>query len=73
MYMIGSGMGNPSAHDHTNVPALVVGGGSGKHRGGKHIKYAEPRPLANLHMTLLDRMGVNVDHFGDSTGLISEL
>ena len=72
IYMVGSGMGNPSAHDHTNLPALVVGGGAGKHKGGKHIKYAEPRPLANLHMTLLDRMDVDVDKFGDSTGLISE-
>jgi len=73
LYMIGSGMGNPSAHDHTNLPALVVGGGAGKHKGGKHIKYPEPKPLANLHLTLLERVGVTDDHFGDSTGLISEL
>jgi hypothetical protein len=73
LYMVGSGMGNPSAHDHTNVPALVVGGGSGTHKGGKHIKYPEPKPLANLHLTLLDRMGVHEDKFGDSSGVISEL
>jgi len=73
LYMVGSGMGNPSAHDHTNLPALVVGGGAGTHKGGKHVKYPEPRPLANLHLTLLDRMGVHAERFGDSTGVISEL
>ncbi len=71
--MYGSGMGNPNVHDHVNLPIVVAGGGAGKIRGGRHIKYAEPTPLANLHLTLLDRVGVRLDSFADSTGKIDTL
>jgi hypothetical protein len=71
--MYGSGMGNPNIHDHVNLPIIVAGGGAGKIRGGRHIKYAEPTPLANLHLTLLDRVGVRLDSFADSTGKIDTL
>src|SRR5207248_6483366 len=53
--LYGSGMGNPNVHDHVNLPILVAGGAAGKLKGGRHIKYAEPTPLANLHLTLLDK------------------
>jgi hypothetical protein len=42
-------------------------------RGGRHIEYENGTPLANLHMTLLDRVGVQLDSFGDSTGKIEDL
>ncbi len=71
--LYGSGMGNPSNHDHDNLPILVAGGGSCGVKGGRHVKYAEPKPLANLHLTLLDRVGVHLDSFGDSDGLIAGL
>jgi len=73
VYLYGSGMGNPDVHDHVNLPILVAGGGGGKLKGGRHIKYAEPTPLANLHLTLLDKVGVRVDAFADSQGKIKEL
>jgi hypothetical protein len=73
LYLYGSGMGNPNIHDHVNLPILVAGGGGGKVRGGRHIKYTEPAPLANLHLTLLDRVGVRLDSFADSTGKIDTL
>jgi hypothetical protein len=73
LYLYGSGMGNPNIHDHVNLPIIVAGGGGGKVRGGRHIKYAEPAPLANLHLTLLDRVGVRLDSFADSTGKIDTL
>jgi Protein of unknown function (DUF1552) len=73
VYLYGSGMGNPNIHDHVNLPIIVAGGGAGKIRGGRHIKYAEPMPLANLHLTLLDRVGVRLDSFADSTGKIDTL
>jgi hypothetical protein len=41
--------------------------------GGRHVRYQEPEPLANLHLTLLDRVGVRLDSFADSTGKIAEL
>ena len=73
IYMYGSGMGNPNAHDHTNLPILVAGGGSGKLKGGRHIRYAESTPLANLHLTLLEKVGVRMDSFADSKGRVEEL
>jgi len=73
LYLYGSGMGNPNVHDHVNLPILVAGGGSGMVKGGRHIKYAEPTPLANLHLTLLERAGVRMDAFADSKGKVDEL
>lgn len=73
IYLYGSGMGNPDVHDHVNLPILVAGGGAGKLKGGRHIKYAEPAPLANLHLTLLEKVGVRLDSFADSKGKVEEL
>lgn len=73
LYLYGSGMGNPNVHDHQNLPILVAGGAAGKMRGGRHIQYDQPTPLANLHLTLLDKVGVQLDSFADSEGQIDEL
>jgi hypothetical protein len=73
LVLYGSGMGNPNVHDHTNLPIIVAGGAAGRMKGGRHIQYDQPVPLANLHLTLLDRVGVRVDRFGDSRGKIDEL
>ena len=73
MYLYGSGMGNPNAHDHINLPIMVAGGGGGKMKGGRHVRYAESTPLANLHLTLLAKTGVRMDSFADSQGKVDEL
>ena len=73
LYLYGSGMGNPNVHDHVNLPILVAGGGAGRLKGGRHIKYAKPTPLANVHLTLLDKVGVRLDSFADSQGKIEEM
>ena len=73
LYLYGSGMGNPNIHDHVNLPILVAGGAAGRMAGGRHIRYDEPTPLANLHLTLLERAGVRLDAFADSKGRIDEL
>ena len=73
LYLYGSGMGNPNIHDHINLPIIVAGGGAGRVKGGRHIKYAEPTPLANLHLTLLERAGIRMDAFADSKGKVDEL
>jgi len=70
-YLYGSGMGDADKHDHTNLPILVAGGGSVK--GGRHVRYDKAEPLANLHLTLLDRAGVRLDSFADSRGKVKEL
>jgi hypothetical protein len=69
----GSGMGNPNVHDHVNLPIIVAGGAAGNMRGGRHIRYDEPTPLANLHLTLLDKVGVHLDSFADSQGKMDDL
>jgi hypothetical protein len=73
LFLYGSGIGNPNVHDHTNLPILVAGGAAGGMKGNRHIKYATPKPLANLHLTLLDKVGVKLDSFADSNGKIDEL
>jgi hypothetical protein len=73
VYVYGSGMGNPSTHDHDNLPILVAGGAAYGLKGGRHIKYGVGTPLANLHMTLLDRVGIPLDSFGDSNGKFDDL
>ena len=70
--MLGSGLGNPDVHDHLNLP-IVVAGGAGNLKGGRHIKYAQPTALANVHLTMLNLAGVNIETFGDSDGRVAEL
>jgi hypothetical protein len=73
LYLYGSGMGNPNVHDHVNLPIIVAGGAAGRLRGGRHIRFDKPTPLANLHLTLLNEIGVKVDSFADSKGHVDEL
>ena len=73
LLLYGSGIGNPNIHDHTNLPTIVAGGAAGGMKGNRHIRYEKPTPLANLHLTLLDKVGVRLDSFADSTGKLDEL
>jgi hypothetical protein len=73
LYLYGSGMGNPNVHDHVNLPIIVAGGAAGNMQGGRHIRHNEATPLANLHLTLLDKVGVRLDSFADSDGKVDEL
>jgi hypothetical protein len=73
LYLYGSGMGNPNVHDHTNLPVIVAGGAAARMKGGRHVRFSKPTPLANLHLTLLDKVGVRLDAFADSNGKLDEL
>ena len=66
-------MGDSDRHDHSKLPILVAGGGAGKMKGGKHVRYPEGTPMANLLLTILDKAGIHKDSVGDSTGLLSEV
>ena len=70
--LLGSGMGNPDVHDHTNLPIVVARGGAGGSRAAD-TSGTRITPLANLHLTLLDDMGVHLDSFVDSTGRTGEV
>ena len=73
LYMYGSGMGDSDAHDHTDLPILVAGGAAGNMRGGRHIRYEQHTPLSNLHLTLLNKAGVEINNFADSSGDANDL
>ncbi len=73
LYMYGSGMGDPNAHDHSNLPIVVAGGAAGKMKGGRHVRFTDSTPLSNLHLTLLNKVGVPLETFSDSTGTVDEL
>jgi hypothetical protein len=60
-------MGECNAHDPRNIPLLLAGSGAGTLKGGRHIRYPKETPLANLHLTLLDKFGVRIERIGDST------
>lgn len=73
LFLYGSNMGNSNQHDNYPLPEVLIGGANGKHKGGKNLTLPERTPLANVHLTLLDRLGIPQPAFGNSTGLISEI
>ena len=73
MFLYGSNMSNSDRHNGHPLPTVLVGGGNGKLRGSQHIALSEPTPLANVHLTILDRINARQDSFGDSTGTIAEV
>ena len=73
MFLYGSNMSNSDRHNGHPLPTILVGGGNGKLRGGQHIDRRQPTPLANVHLTILDKVGVERKSFGDSTGMIANL
>src|SRR5689334_7717092 len=64
----GAGISNSDRHTHGPLPTLLLGGGAGTLKGGRHIVYPEHTPLTNLQLTLLDKLGVPTQKLGDSTG-----
>ena len=68
----GSGLSDGNRHSHEDLPVLVAGRG-GDFRLGSHVVYPSETPMTNLYLTLLDRMGVQAEKVGDSTGQIEHL
>ncbi len=74
IFLYGSNMGNSDQHGNYPIPTVIVGGGNGKMKlGGQFIEMPERTPLANVHLTLLNKFGIEQDKFADSTGIISAL
>jgi hypothetical protein len=73
MVIYGSGMSDSNVHDIHTLPMLLVGGASGQLRGNRHVKCVDGTPLTNLFMTVLNKLGVHAERFGDSTGEIREV
>jgi len=79
MILYGSALSDPDRHNHENLPIVLAGRGSGTIKTGRHIKYnsafrtKNEVPLSNLFLSMLDRLGVSADQFGDSTGRVTNL
>ena len=71
MFLYGSNMSNSDRHNGHPLPTILVGGGNGALRGGQHVALPQPTPLANLHLTILDKINARQESFGDSTGTIA--
>jgi hypothetical protein len=71
LFLYGSNMSNSNAHDNYPLPTLLLGGANGKHTGGKNLILPERTPLANVQLTLLDKLGISLPSHGNSTGLLS--
>jgi len=70
MIMQGSGLSNSDQHSHIDLPLVVVGGGAGSLKGGRHLRFPKDTPMNNLHLALLQKVGVPVEKFGDATGRV---
>lgn len=66
--LYGAGLSNSDKHARDNLPLLLAGGGAGRIKGGRHLTFAPDTPMANLLVTLLDKMDVPLDRMGNSTG-----
>ena len=73
LILFGSNMSDSHAHDHFPLPVAILGGGCGRLRGGQHVRYPDRTPQSNVLLTMLDRAGVSVESFGDSTENFPEL
>ena len=75
MLVYGSGLGEPNLHEPFDLPTLLLGGGCGRIKGGRHLRFPaeEMIPMSNLYVTLLDYAGAPIEAFGDSTGNIEAL
>lgn len=71
--MYGTGISDSNTHFHDDLPVAVVGGQAAGIKGGRYVRHAQGTPIANLYVALLDRLGVHVDSFGDSTGRVETL
>lgn len=73
MIVYGSGIGDGNRHNHNDLPIILAGRGGGTIKPGRHVKYPKNTPLNNLFLSLLDRLGVHPETFGDSKGRLNSL
>ena len=73
LFLYGTGISDSNTHFHDDLPIALVGGKNAGIRGGRYIRYPADTPLANLHVTILEKLGVPVEVFGDSTGRLDRL
>ena len=73
VFLYGTGISDSNTHFHDDLPIALVGGKAAGIKGGRYIRYPKGTPLTNLHLTILENMGVSVEAIGDSTGMLGRL
>src|SRR5262245_22548645 len=73
LFLYGTGISDSNTHFHDDLPIALIGGKAAGIQGGRYIRYAKGTPLANLHLTILEKLGVSMEKFGDSTGKVDRL
>ncbi len=73
MIVYGSGIADGDAHAHDNLPVLVAGRAGGGLTSGRHVRVPKETPMTNLYLSMMERMGVSMERFGDSTGKLGQL
>jgi hypothetical protein len=73
MIVYGGGISDGNRHTYNDLPVLLAGGGGGQIRGGRHIRYPKDTSISNLYLTILDRLGMPMESFGDSSGKLNIL
>ena len=73
MIVFGGAISDPDRHNHENLPVILAGGGGGALKLGRHLRLKEDTPMTNMYMKMLDVMGVQANHVGDSTGRLEQL
>jgi len=71
MLVYGAGLSDGNRHLHEDLPTLLIGKGGGTVRPGRRVVYRRETPMCNLHLAMMERMGVHMEHFGDATGRVS--
>jgi hypothetical protein len=73
MIVYGAGLADGNRHNHEDLPTLLVGRGGNYFKPGRRLVYRKETPMSNLFLSMMDRMGVPADHFGDATGRLNGL
>ena len=73
MLVYGAGLNDGNRHIHDDLPTVIVGRGGGTLKAGRRVVFRRETPFSNLHLSLMDRMGVHAEGFGDSSGRLSGL
>ena len=73
MIVYGAGLSDPNAHLHEDLPTIILGKGGNYFKTGRRLLARRETPMCNLFLTMMDRMGVRAEHFGDATGRLAGL
>ena len=73
MIVYGSAIGDGNRHNHDELPVVLAGSGGGTLTPGRHVKLKQSTPMTNLYTAMLDRMGVQAERVGDSTGRLEDV